>query len=133
MKLHFLKLFLALFCSAFVLSACGGKSEADVAKGFYTSIASGKSDEAIAMLDLSSVSAQELSMANSKLKMIFDELKNQFDQMGGLKSVDVTNKTVASDGKTAEVTLTLTFGNGTTKTETMNLIKVGSDWKISMK
>lgn len=132
MKFHYFKLFLALFFSSFLLLGCGGKTEEDVAKSYFTAIADGKIDNAIALIDLSDIKANELGLMKEKIKAMLLEEKDNIAGRGGIKSIEATEKTVSEDGNRAALKILLTWGNGSTEEERVNLVKVNGEWKISL-
>mgnify|MGYP001478681523 CR=1 FL=1 len=52
---------------------------------------------------------------------------------GGIKSIEVASETIAEDGKTAVVELSMTYGNGETDTDKVDMVLDNGNWKMSMK
>lgn len=77
-------------------------------------------------------SEEELEEAQRQMANLIDQKADkQFDAMGGIKSCEVTSEQIDEDGKTAKVTMNLTYGNGKTEEETFKLRKDSNDdWRI---
>ena len=58
----------------------------------------------------------------------------QFEEKGGIVKVEALNETISEDGKSAEVELKLTYGDGTEETENVDMVcNEAGEWKASIK
>ena len=57
----------------------------------------------------------------------------KLQEKGGIKSIEVASETIAEDGKTAVVELSMTYGNGETDTDKVDMVLDNGNWKMSMK
>lgn len=133
MKFQHFKFVFTLFLSIFLLAACSSNKEETVVKDFYSALSAGDTSKAVSMIDFSSVPEKDRALASNKFMALLGEMKiRDFDPHNGIKSVDITNKQPSSDGNSVSMTVTLTYGDGTTKTTNMTVVKVNNEWKISM-
>ncbi|MCZ2106141.1 MAG: DUF4878 domain-containing protein [Burkholderiales bacterium] len=113
------------------LSACFGAGPEAAVEGFYQAVAQGDADKAMGFLALESVSANEMLMVKPKIQMLVATGKAKIDANGGLKGVKITDQ--QPQGENAlHVRLEITFQNGKTDSDTMNLVKEKDGWKIKL-
>ncbi len=113
------------------LSACFGSGPEATVKGFYAAVAAGDTDKAIGFLALQSVSANEMIVVKGKVQMMVAAGKTQIDANGGLQDVQIVSQ--QEQGEAAlRVQLQVTFKNGKTDTDNMNLVKEKDGWKIKL-
>ena len=121
------KLVLILVAVFVVLSLAGCSSGPDGAvKGFFKALDAGEVDKAMGYLSTSTLNA----LGHDKWQAALTSAVKDLQSKGGLSSVKVVDKKVHGD--TAVVTVKLTFGDGSSETDTINLIKEDGDWKIQM-
>lgn len=110
---------------AVLMMSCGSsETPGSVAKKFYQEIADGNCEKF--MKETTEPTEEELAMVSA----ICEKMKASLDEKGGLKSVDVVSETIAEDGKTANVVLNLTFGDGTTSEEDQKMeMQDNGKWK----
>lgn len=139
---------IALFSAALLISACGdksdssssqenvptaGKSEGAVISKFYEAIAAGKSDDAIKAIALSGVPEAQSSEFKNKTEKLIAQEKAKIEAKGGIKSVEANKAGDAAVNKDqTPFSVKVTFGDGSTQEGTVNLVKDGNDWKISL-
>jgi len=130
----FRALFLALLC-AFFLSACHwGAKEETVAKDYLIAISKGNFDKAIDMIYVPPDLEKDPS-AHGKFKenlhvMLGSMKRNFYDPNGGIESIEFTGKTYAADKNQVNLQYTVTFGNGSSKSSSINLVLIGKTWRI---
>lgn len=120
---------LALVATTGLMVSCSGsgKSPADVSKSFILKLEKGDVDAAFKMLDGAENATTE---ENEKLKAFLSEGTKEISTKGGIKNIEVVSETISEDGKTAEVTIMLTYGNGETDESTTKLKNSEDGWKI---
>jgi hypothetical protein len=75
------------------------------------------------------VSKEEIKEGKAMMvSLVGEKVKPAFDKKGGLKSVEVVSETLSDDGKSAEAVLKLTYGNGETDEDTIDMILVDGKW-----
>ena len=108
-----------------VLAGCSSGPEG-VVKGFFKALDAGKVDKAMEYLSTSTLN----TLGHDKWQAALTSATHDLQSKGGLSSVKVVNKKVHGD--TATVTVKLIFGDGSSETDTIDLIKENGDWKIQM-
>ncbi|WP_299523164.1 DUF4878 domain-containing protein [uncultured Lutibacter sp.] len=56
----------------------------------------------------------------------------QHEKKDGIKNVEITEETIAEDGKSAKVKFTVHFNNGDTDNENADLLKIDGKWFIKV-
>ena len=108
-----------------VLVGCSSSPDGAV-KGFLKALDKGKIDEAMGYLSTSALSTLGRDKWQSVLASAADEIQSK----GGISSVDITDKKVHGD--IATVTVKITYGDGSSEVNTIDLIKENGDWKIQI-
>ena len=134
MKMFRYVLLIFLACSLAMLGGCSPKPESTV-EDFFWAVSKGETDKAVALFSTNTAGAgdpQMVAMFKSKLPAMVGEMKAQMDAKGGLKAVKITKSEVASDGNSAHVEYTLTYGDdkGEVAGKGMDLVKENDQWKI---
>lgn len=132
MKLSNFKLFISIIFCSFLLAGCGNSNpEEKVVIDYYTAIANGKTDDALELVDFSSEKPDEVGFIKEKLKALMGEMKERiFDNQGGLKSIEITNKEFSDDKKTVNISYIIHFNNGSQKADNITLVNIDGKWKI---
>ena len=137
---------IALFsAAALITAACGdkgsstnaqgekvqtaGSSEKKIIENFYKSVEAGKNDDVIKAIAFSG--NQNSDFTNKAQKLVAQE-KTKIEAKGGIKSVDAAKAEGVTNNNETPFTVKITFGDGSTEEGTVNLVKDGSDWKISL-
>ena len=119
-------LFSLALLAALVAAGCADSGPASTVKQFYRSVESGELEEASEML-----TGQMVAMlGRDKIKAAMGKAMADSSKKGGIQSVDILSEEV--DGAVAKVHLRMTYGNGETKEEELELIKVDGRWLISL-
>lgn len=118
--------YLAVFVALF--AACGSSSPKDVAMGFVEEVYKhGDSKDALKYIDLPKDESKR-AQAENKMHMAVAFLQGIAEEAGGVKDIEFVSEDVKEN--TAVVKVKLIFGNGTSNTIDVNLVKVGGEWKI---
>jgi Domain of unknown function (DUF4878) len=117
------RLFLLLPCILFALACLASGPEATV-KRFYSAVEDGEIDKAAEMLSSRIVGM----MGKDKLHRALSEQALDIKKKGGIKSLKIDEMTEV--GEIAEGKVTLTFGDGSTKSDKVKLIKEEGKWKL---
>lgn len=133
-KLVYLSL---LALGMFMVSACSSGSSAtpgDAAKKYAGYLLSGKYESIVDLCETGKdVSPQEMKEGKALLTGLFQMAKETADaQHGGYKSIDVISEKLSDDGQSADVVIRHTFGDGTTKEETLGLVLQDGVWKLKI-
>ncbi|MDR0480628.1 MAG: DUF4878 domain-containing protein [Gallionellaceae bacterium] len=132
MKMFRYVLMIFLACSLAMLGGCSPKPESTV-ENFFEAVSKGETDKAVALFSMTGAGdEQTVALFKSKLPIMIGEMKKQMDEKGGLKSVNITKSEVSSDGNTAHVDYTITYGKGGSDAASkgMDLVKEDGQWKI---
>ena len=65
------------------------------------------------------------------LGMVEEKAKAEVEKKGGIASFEIGEIEMAEDGKTANVSYTLKYGDGSTKEDNEDLIQVDGKWMIN--
>lgn len=139
---------IALFSATLLITACGDKetstnsnvptasaSEGSVISDFYKAIEAGKTDDAlkaIAPLPSNATEAQSNEFKN-KADLVITHEKAKIEAKGGIKAIDVSKiGDAAVNNDQTPFSVKITFGDGSTQEGKVNLVKDGSNWKISL-
>jgi len=107
--------------------ACSPSTPSGTVERFFHLVEVEKYDAALALFTSRSFAA----FPAEKAKAVFAEQSRKMKADGGLKSIVMSNETIA--GETAVVTATTTTGNGKTSSENVNLERENGKWLIAMK
>jgi hypothetical protein len=119
-------MYVALACAVLVL-ACAGSSPSSAVRGFYEAAAAGKTDSAIDLLSERTVN----TLGRGKLQAGIQELARKAQQQGGMKELKITKEQVSGD--VADVSFTISYGNGIVETNSEHLVKEKGRWRLQPK
>lgn len=117
------RLFPLLPCLLLAVACLASGPEATV-KRFYNAVEEGEIDSAAELLSSRIVGM----MGKDKLRRALSEQALDIKKRGGIKSLKVEELTEV--GEIAEGKVTITFGDGSTKTDKVKLIKEEGKWKL---
>lgn len=117
------KLLSLLPCLLLAVACLASGPEATV-KRFYSAIEDGEVDKAADLLSSRIVSL----LGEDKLRKALSEQALEIQKKGGIKSVNIDEMNEV--GEIAEGKVTITFGDGSTKTDTVKLLKEDGKWKL---
>jgi hypothetical protein len=122
------KVLLAIFAISILLMAggCSGSSPSRTVKDFYGAI--GRGDVETATAQMASRVIDQVGL--NKLQQSIEFQVQAVEQAGGIKSVKITDEQIFDDA--ALVTTQVDFGDGTSATETVQLVKEDGRWKIDI-
>lgn len=134
--MKFIKLLMALLASAALLAGCGGvdRSSPDaVAIAFATAVCKGDAKAAMDLLHFEEGTTDEVKKAKFEtLRKQVESSKKQADGMGGLKSMEVTDKkTRDKDTNRVLVDLRMHFANKDEGAK-VEVIREGDKWDVLM-
>ncbi|MEM8960163.1 MAG: DUF4878 domain-containing protein [Acidobacteriota bacterium] len=118
-------LVVSLLAVVVCLGACAKFSPGWVAQDFIRSVGDGELDRAIEHISVET----RASFDDDKMRQILRRFTEDAVEKGGVKSVTVEKETVT--GQTARVLLKVTFGDGSTKIEDVDLIEEDGTWRVS--
>ena len=95
-------------------------------KGFFKALDKGKIDDAMEYLSTSALNTLGRDKWKSALAGAVDDIQSK----GGISSIEIVDKKVHGD--IATVTVKVTFGDGRSETDTIDLIKENGKWKIQI-
>lgn len=125
---------LAVFCSFFLVACDWGASEETIAKNYLTAIAKGDMDKAIRMIYMPPEIAKnpdEQGKYKENLFTMFDSMKrNFFDANGGIQSIEFPDKSYAEDKRQVNLRYVITFGNGSSRNGSINLVLENKTWRV---
>jgi len=118
------KRLLLLLPSLLLAVACLASGPEATVKRFYNAIEDGEIDKATEMLSSRIVGM----LGKDKLHKALSEQALDIKKKGGIKSLKIEEMNEV--GEIAEGKVTITFGNGSTETEDVKLIKEDGKWKL---
>ncbi len=120
----------------FVLASCAGNSPSSVAKSALMNVSEQKYEAFVDQLymdDAKEKTPEEQAKEKEKVVALLKlKASENIEKQEGIKNIEVLSEEIAEDGKTAVVKMKVTYGNGKTKDETVNLKKNKDDeWKVN--
>ena len=116
-----------ILLAAFAFVACGaGRTPHSAAKHFYSSIAEGEYDEALAITTLKDDADPEIYYA------IMEKVSHSIAERGGVERVEIVEERMAEDQATAVVTALIHYANGEQQEEMCDVVKVEDEWRIDV-
>jgi hypothetical protein len=119
-----------VFMLALMLCACGQSPEGTV-KDYFDAVAENRVEDAVNFYSLKDVKENDLTMAKGKLQMIVGEQYSRIGENGGLESVKT--KLVEQKDDEAKVEVEISYKNGQTSTDQIQLTKESGRWKLYLK
>lgn len=114
-------------------SGNGGNTPAGIEKTVYTELQKGNYEKAAKLL-VESLDSDKESTAEQKTEMIkafTEKAKQSMEAKGGIKSFEVMEEKIASDGLSATVSTKVIYNDGTEKMEDSKYVKKDNTWKLS--
>lgn len=125
-----------LVLGMFMVAACssGSSSPSDAAKKYADYLLSGDFDKIVDVCEMGKdVTPQEKEEGKALLTGLMKMAKETVDnQNGGYKAIEVVSEKISEDGQSADVVIKYTFGDGSTKDETLGLVMQDGVWKLKM-
>ena len=128
--------FLTCVFSVMLFAACGSDTSTPkaAAENWGNMMKSGDYEgivDQIAYPD--NLSAEEKEQSKEMFLSLFnDKVKAQMEKKGGITSTEVLSETISEDGKTAKVEMKVVYGDGSEYEQTLDLVNVDGDWKLSI-
>lgn len=128
------KLFLTLACAVALLAttACGGgaSTPADAAAECIELIKDKDYEGFVETIKMNEgVTPEEAKQAKEMyISMLKEKGAAQFEQKKGIASYTLVSEEIAEDGQTAKVKYEITYGDGSTDSQTFNMAKVDGKW-----
>ncbi|MFC2132270.1 DUF4878 domain-containing protein [Bacteroidota bacterium] len=116
-KIGFLIVCLCISCN-------NSDSPSNTVKLFYKNFEKGKLDKCSELLY--SENSYDIDVAKKMMKARYEEIKNR----GGIKNVTINYANENDNGKTAEVSYSLEFKDGSTYSQEASMIKINNKWKL---
>ncbi len=117
---------LATALLVFIFAGCGSSGPDDVVNDFFRSIESGDTDKAAGMMSSQLVSM----MGKEKLSTALEEQTKEMKEKGGISKIEISDKEEKEESVTMNVTIT--YGDGSTKSEKTKLVLEEGEWKIGI-
>lgn len=116
-----------ILLAALSLVACSvGRTPHSAAKHFYSSIAEGEYDEALAITTLKEDADPEIYYA------IMEKVSRSIAERGGVERVEIAEEHIAEDQATAVVTALIHYANGEQQEEMCDVVKVEDEWRVDV-
>ena len=95
----------------------------DAVVEIYQMIIDGQYEAAAARFYVDKENPADVEEFRSFLTSLFTEkLAPKLQEKGGISNVEILSETLSEDGKTAKVSVKLTYGNGTEETEDIDMV-----------
>ncbi len=127
-----MKKILFSFCIAFVafvFSACNSSSSPEgVVKEYIECVKSGNYEKIVDLMHFK----KELSDSDKEqlVSLFRDKVSKSLEEKQGIASFSIDDVTLAEGGESATVKYTINYGDGTSKTEEGDVVKVDDKWMI---
>lgn len=125
---------LVVLCSIFFAS-CSSKSPGDVAKKYMEYVKTGDYEKfADGIMYKEGASKESIEQGKAMIVALLKEKAvKELEKKGGIKDIEVVSETVAQDGKTADVVLKTTYGNGNTEESDCKMVLQNDVWKMDIR
>jgi len=136
MKKNVCYLFSLVAICLFSFSACSGGSSSpgEAAKKYAGYLKSGDFEKFVDGIAVGEDTSEEEAKAGKAMfAAMMDKAKKSIDAKGGIKDIEVVSETIAEDGKSAKVVLKMTYDDGTTNEDDMDMVMEKGQWKMSIK
>ncbi len=134
MKKNVYYLFSLLAMCVLLFSACSSNSPSEAAKKYATYLKNGDFEKWVDGVAFGE-DATDANVKASKAMLLamMEAGKEKLNEKGGIKNIETVSETISEDGKTAKVTLKMTYGDGTSEESSMDMIQEKGTWKMYMK
>ena len=131
------KVLFSLVClvACLLVISCGGASTpADAAADCVELIKAQDYEALVETIDFSEVEADKVQESKDLFLALFKEKGGkEMEKKQGITSYTLVSEEIAEDGKSAVVKYDITYGDGSTQTNTFNMVLVDGEWKQSVK
>ncbi|MFI3319413.1 MAG: DUF4878 domain-containing protein [Rikenellaceae bacterium] len=124
----------ALACAVVLMVACSSSQSTPSAtvEKYFAALQSEDYNTVASLFYFNPESKRATKMKDGFASMLEEKVKPQLDKMGGLKSMVIHGEEISEDGTKAQVSLTMTYGNGDTKDEKTKLVCVEEKWYLDL-
>ncbi len=129
-KIFAFTLFAALF-AAIISCSSSSNTPSGVVEVLVKSMKSGDY-KAVGSIIYTDGSEEAAQMKVAIVSMLEDKGAKTIEEMGGIKSYEITNEEISEDGESAEVTVNLVYGNGETKEDSYDTINKDGQWYLEV-
>lgn len=130
MYLNKVKHFFVLAIAVFMVACSSGSAPDKVAENYVSAMINADIDAFIATIYLTDKEQQEFEMVKGKMSEMLNAASAAAQLQGGVKSVKAVSTEYSSNKKEAVVEVELTFNNGNSDSEDVNMIKTDEGWKV---
>ncbi len=129
--MKFFKLFFLALVAFFVV-ACGSSNPEDLAKNFTKDLYSGDAKSVMSYIDLSEAkNDEEKTFVNGKITQVVAENAAKAKRMGGVKNIQIEEKTINKDS--AKIRVLVLFNNDNNQSSNVFLAKKDRKWLVLLK
>lgn len=129
--MKFFKLFFLALVAFFVV-ACGSSNPEDLAKNFTKDLYSGDAKSVMSYIDLSEAkNDEEKTFVNGKITQVVAENAAKAKRMGGVKDIQIEEKTINKDS--AKIRVLVLFNNDNNQSSNVFLAKKDRKWLVLLK
>lgn len=117
---------------AFFVVACGSSNPEDLAKNFTKDLYSGDAKSVMSCIDLSEAkSDEEKTFVSGKITQVVAENAAKAKRMGGVKDIQIEEKTINEDS--AKIRVLVLFNNDNNQSSNVFLAKKDGKWLVLLK
>ncbi len=118
--------------SYFFLVTCGSSNPEDLAKNFTKDLYSGDAKSVMSYIDLSEAkSDEEKTFVSGKITQVVAENAAKAKRMGGVKDIQIEEKTINEDS--AKIRVLVLFNNDNNQSSNVFLAKKDGKWLVLLK
>ncbi|MBR5132559.1 MAG: DUF4878 domain-containing protein [Alistipes sp.] len=124
---------MAAAVAALFATSCSSPTASDAAVNVYSLIGDGKYEAAVEEFNLGTADAETEKQSKEMLTSLMKEkVGPQIEQKGGIANCEAVNEVLSEDGKTAKVTVKITYGNGETDENEVDMVLTDNGWKAAV-
>ncbi len=122
----------AIFAMLFTLACSSPATPSDAASKIYQLIADGQYEAAAEEMYYEG-EAEQVAQQKAMIASLFAEkVGPQIKTKGGIANIETVGETIAEDGKSANVTVKITYGNGEVDENDLDMVLTDNGWKGSL-
>lgn len=134
MKKNVCYLFSLITMCLFLFSACSSNSPGEAAKKYANHLKNGDFEKWVDGVAFGAdASETNVKAGKAMLLAMMESGKEKLNEKGGIKDIETVSETISEDGKTAKVVLKMTYGDGSSEENKMDMIQENGTWKMDMK
>lgn len=127
--------YLSLVLLCIVFASCSSKSPGAVAKKYMEYVKTGDYEKfADGIVYKEGATTEQKEQGKTMIVALLKEkAAKEIEKKGGIKEIEMVSETIAEDGKTADVILKTTYGDGESQESDCRMVLQDNVWKMDIR